>query len=603
MHISDRCWKNTVLLCYLLCVWGGYSFAQTREVGHPHITNFSFKDYKARSTNFAVAQDPRGIIYVGNMSGVLEFDGANWTQLSVVNESPVRSLAIDTTGHVYIGGSGDFGYLAPDSAGQLSYVSLWNEVAFPLPQGSDVVNVLGTSAGAFYYFSGQANQLFYWDGVQLQHWSLPETFKAAHLHMNDDVLWASVDGKGLFKWRERSFQPWSDVPAFQKHDFRQLVDWNKDLLLGFDGKQNRLYLIPKDGNSPPTPFRIEGFAEVQRAVLTQILVLRDKKLLLGTRREGAFIFEPNGKLVQQINHEIGLQDDFVIGATQDAQGNVWLAMSKGISYIEIASPISRFGANAGLRGLVFSARRFQDQLYASTSLGVFSLKEQSFSFIPPLQESVVSMNEVWVRNSKGTLQSHLVIHADNGLLYKVDKQRVAFLEGTVRCIRFAASKAWPGYMFVNDQQQRFLMLKYNNGKWEQVGTVSALAGKYALMEPGNGQELWLLDQYGGGKVKRIRWKGAAEDGQVSVRVFGVRDNLPEVNKIFSFRGETLFSTTEGLYRFDSTRTSFQPFSLSEVDRKGIFHLVEDQLGNVWITRTYRKKNTARGVKEVGKREL
>src|SRR5205085_4283323 len=44
----------------------------------PYITNFTSQDYKASLQNWSITQDNNGIIYVGNSSGLLEYDGTRW---------------------------------------------------------------------------------------------------------------------------------------------------------------------------------------------------------------------------------------------------------------------------------------------------------------------------------------------------------------------------------------------------------------------------------------------------------------------------------------------------------------------------------------------
>ena len=44
----------------------------------PFFRNFSPADYQASSQNWALAQDSRGFVYVGNNSGLLRFNGSSW---------------------------------------------------------------------------------------------------------------------------------------------------------------------------------------------------------------------------------------------------------------------------------------------------------------------------------------------------------------------------------------------------------------------------------------------------------------------------------------------------------------------------------------------
>ncbi|HMQ01247.1 MAG TPA: two component regulator three y domain-containing protein, partial [Cyclobacteriaceae bacterium] len=90
----------------------------------PFIRNFSTLEYKAGIQNWHLAQDNRGVLYVANNFGLLEFDGSNWEVYQVINGSKMRSVAVDPSGKIYAGCQGEFGYFLPDESGRLLYTSL-----------------------------------------------------------------------------------------------------------------------------------------------------------------------------------------------------------------------------------------------------------------------------------------------------------------------------------------------------------------------------------------------------------------------------------------------------------------------------------------------
>ncbi|MBU2223048.1 MAG: hypothetical protein KKB00_03340, partial [Gammaproteobacteria bacterium] len=73
------------LLFRKLCLWLWLSVLATAhcavlasENGLPLLKNYKPKEYNAGTQNWAIVQDQRGILYVGNNVGVLEFDGVHW---------------------------------------------------------------------------------------------------------------------------------------------------------------------------------------------------------------------------------------------------------------------------------------------------------------------------------------------------------------------------------------------------------------------------------------------------------------------------------------------------------------------------------------------
>ena len=110
------------LLLFLLSF--NFTFGQINRNGTPFIRNFEPGEIGSER-NWAVVQDQRGVIYVGtDHDGVLVYDGVEWNKIPIPNQSNIRSLMVDDNGLIYVGATGEFGYLGPDELGQLQYYSL-----------------------------------------------------------------------------------------------------------------------------------------------------------------------------------------------------------------------------------------------------------------------------------------------------------------------------------------------------------------------------------------------------------------------------------------------------------------------------------------------
>jgi hypothetical protein len=131
-----------------------------REAGLPFVRNYSPKEYGAQDQNWAVLQDHRGIIYVGNNDGVLIYDGVHWRTIKLPNGSAVRSLDADTSGIVHVGGRGEFGYLDSDDSGALRYISLIDRVPKEDRVFKDVWRTMVTPEGVVF---SSFDRLFRWN--------------------------------------------------------------------------------------------------------------------------------------------------------------------------------------------------------------------------------------------------------------------------------------------------------------------------------------------------------------------------------------------------------------------------------------------------------
>src|SRR6266567_3911382 len=121
--------------------------AAEREAGLPFLRNYAPKDYGQQAKNWAIAQDPRGVIYIGNNDGVLIYDGARWQTVRVPNRSAVHSLDVDASGTVYVGARGEFGYLTADKTGAIGYESLLPKVPAGYGKFGSVTSALATPQG------------------------------------------------------------------------------------------------------------------------------------------------------------------------------------------------------------------------------------------------------------------------------------------------------------------------------------------------------------------------------------------------------------------------------------------------------------------------
>jgi hypothetical protein len=67
-------------------------------------------------------------MYFGISGGnILQHDGVTWRKI-FTTMSVIRSLASDDSGKIWVSGTGNFGYLAPDPAGSLQFVSLLDKI-------------------------------------------------------------------------------------------------------------------------------------------------------------------------------------------------------------------------------------------------------------------------------------------------------------------------------------------------------------------------------------------------------------------------------------------------------------------------------------------
>ena len=102
--------KYRILFLVFVCVLNTAVFGQL-HYRFP-IVNYSPNDYGKENSpqNWSIVQNKQGLIYSGNDNGVLEYDGAGWGFIPVINGKKVFSLALDSSNVIYAGTIGNFGF-------------------------------------------------------------------------------------------------------------------------------------------------------------------------------------------------------------------------------------------------------------------------------------------------------------------------------------------------------------------------------------------------------------------------------------------------------------------------------------------------------------
>src|SRR5687768_8306883 len=142
------------------------------ERGFPLVTVYPAEVHKAGPQTFDIAQDRQGVLYFGNLHGLVIYDGAWWRLLQLPDEQVALSLATDDKGRLALGLVNDLGYLAQDGSGSPIFRSLVEQLPADQRELGDVRDVCSTAAGFLYVAE---RSLILWDGTKT---SIVGTFDA-----------------------------------------------------------------------------------------------------------------------------------------------------------------------------------------------------------------------------------------------------------------------------------------------------------------------------------------------------------------------------------------------------------------------------------------
>ena len=87
----------------------------------PLVRYYSVKEYQAERQNWSVAQGWNGVMYFGNSSGLLSYDGYQWKLTKAPGNQIIRSVFCDQR-RIYIGTFEEFGYFEAESSGSSTII-------------------------------------------------------------------------------------------------------------------------------------------------------------------------------------------------------------------------------------------------------------------------------------------------------------------------------------------------------------------------------------------------------------------------------------------------------------------------------------------------
>ncbi|MCP4378863.1 MAG: lactonase family protein, partial [bacterium] len=213
-----------VALALLPCNVQAQSSSAIDEVGRFYVKNFAPADYNAHAQNWDIVQSPDGLLYVANSVGVLEYDGVSWRLIPISNNSSTRSLAIDTDGRIYVGAQGELGYLAADSLGRMSYVSLLDHIPPDDRTFADVWDIEKTSDGIYFM---TYERLFRWNGRTMKVWRTSADTRFYPIFSLRDTLYVNQRGIGLMRMEDDVLAMAPGGAMFEGEIIRGLVPWGE----------------------------------------------------------------------------------------------------------------------------------------------------------------------------------------------------------------------------------------------------------------------------------------------------------------------------------------------------------------------------------------
>jgi serine phosphatase RsbU (regulator of sigma subunit)/ligand-binding sensor domain-containing protein len=555
-----------------------------QEASQVYLKNFTTDEYGAEAQNWAVAQDRRGMIYVGNNSGVLEYDGYEWRMIRL--SVAVRSLAVDERGYVYVGAQRDIGYLVPDNTGLMRYRSL--NALLPSTDFGDVWSVHAVGDKIYFHTSAYLFRLTVPPSgnpaemrpSSVKVWEAGSPEKEFHtVFWANHRLYVRQRGVGLQELvgDELKILPLGETFADESIYF--LIPFSDDKVLL--GARDRALLLYDEKKLEPWKHEVVGYL-VDKAFYHAIR-MRDGTFAFGTSIGGVVVLDETGDVRHVINEKMGLLSNEVNFLFCDAQDGLWMALSNGIARAEVATPLSFQTTFVGQKQNVECLTRYKRHLYVGTSLGIlyrnFDRDVDVFNKQP--YEPVAGINNhCWALLEA---QDMLLAATTEGVF--IVREKNAFFLNDYIAYTLAHSRHDPNRVYLG-LEDGLASIYFENGKWTNEGRVAGVGETVRSIVETAENELWLGTTSQG--VVRVRFADGRRRNP-EIKRFGVDDGLRSLSDNYVFRIKNRFwvGNNKGLFRYENGRFVPEPMLGEKFAdaSKGVYRMAEGADGQIWLTTT------------------
>ncbi|MBI5541611.1 MAG: hypothetical protein HY951_16240 [Bacteroidia bacterium] len=565
-----------ICLVIVLLLVNVFLSAQENEMGIPFAQNFPPKSYGYESQNFSITEDKEGILYVGNLSGILEYDGNSWR---MIPQNGLPNLASDINGRVYIGGYNSFGYLNRNKQNKNEFISLLNKIPLKNRNIGQISKILTQNQNVLFV---AGSRLYLWDNISLK--MIDSSAVEINIFKVNNKILISRQPGGIYRYDNLKMQKIEGSEVFSSKSVLGILAYNKDLLI--KTTERGFKILSLKGNIQPFVTDIDSFIELN--VFTCAIPVLDGFYAVGTIRGGFVVIDKNGKYITGLNEKNGLFNDYVHDMYIDSRNNLWLSLNNGICRTEVPSAFTYFNRNTGVHGGISSICRFKGKIYIATSQGVYYLKthiDDNFNKINFASEKFISVKNLNSDcNRFFPMEEGLLVSATDGIYLINDDIAKKISEGQLEAI--VRSKKYPEIIYLG-KANGLSALSFKNGKWSELGKLAKLNDQVRTIAEEVDGSLWLgTDYYGTFKVNLTNgWSNTA-----SFVSYKEGHGLPKDYNwldVYSTSMGTLFSTQRGIYRYNKETDRFYLDTLIGFDFKNgnrwVFPVTEDANKNLWLS--------------------
>jgi|GEM_PF-2316971 len=545
-EVSRRLINISSLAYYLLIVsWLSTPWTASAqvefEVRRPVPETYVVGDHPGGSSFYDVAQDDRGVLFIANAEGLLEFDGTQWRMLDMPFQGSRTFHAVerDSAGVFYAGGQGIFGRLERGENGLTEFHSMMDILDPPLPLTSSVWDIVVREEGVYFLAD---SVLIGRLGDQTRTWRAPGGL--SRIYSDKQNLFVVAQTGHVYRVRADSLEEMRELTRFMTSFPVSIlpVDGRYQLSL-YDGR----VFWWQPGTIPvarPLPFDDYLVAHLIEGVVP----LEDGTLLFRTWRKGAIWSTSEGIPIAVLDDDIDRFPSGVVNnAYQDRDGNTWISTSTGLVRTDLKGSVHDLGGLPGGVGDITGLVRHDGRLFVFGDAGLFEV----MTSVP----SGSSFDQVDMRLRR----IEQAVSIGETLYIRASNEWWAWNRG-----RLTQTSIEGGTMMKDPWVDNRVLSASSHGiaSWQVRADDGQLMSRKLFTEPFAFSELiadstgvvWGLFEPAG--IVRIDRRYSSDHPDHSAIWHHAEDFDPEIIDVVWHEKEPLFMSDQGVYRFDESHARF-----------------------------------------------
>lgn len=531
--------RTTLLLFCIFSLFSSLSRGSSIPFS-PIVRSYSVSDYNAGIQNWSVAQDERGIMYIGNNKGLLEFDGSRWELHELPTKNIVRAVYIGEDGKIFVGSFEEFGYFERDLLDSLVYHSLKDEVKDFQFQNDEVWSIVSVQDEIVFQSFGS---LFIYDGHSVR--GIRTKSLPLNLFQVGDMFYSQLINEGLSIFINNEFEPLIDRKLLGDSDVMAGLPYDDGVLLLTRNSGGFIYQHGK-----VVKWHTECDAELEQYTVNRAVMTKDSCYIIGTISNGVYAIDKKGRLLWKENTDSRLQNNTVLGLYCDADNNVWVALDEGMAYILNNSLVYYYEPPYRKIGMIYDVLVKEDEAYVASNQGLYRVKNGKLELVPGLEEQAWYVrewgNQILCGHNKGTFQ-----------IEGLQASLISDVRGAM-CMRKIYHEGRP---FLLQGTYTFLNLYKENasGVWSFLNSLGGFTHMVRSIEMDHRGNIWVKHLRKG--LFRLRISPdlkRVEDLKVYMELGDVKDGD---FSLFKINGRVVFSNGKAFYTYEDMTDSIIPYEV------------------------------------------